>query len=413
MSNSYNLDNIQSLSDSNLLDILCSNNISFTEENISDIKEVKKKEDVKSICKNCNNTDLLLQDTINGIIVCTGCGEVVDNIINMTAEWSNYDNIINSSVDRCKSFTNPHLPKSSLGTNIGGKWKTKLMILNQWNSMPYDERSLNTVLKMINSVCRNNNILKCIEDDAKIMYKNISKITHDTGKNKGNKVIFRGINRESLIASCVFYACIRKGVTRSPSEIALMFGIGYTDMTNGMKLFQKLLRMMNTNLFSIGSSFPEHFIPRYCKKLKLSGGIRDVLLKITINIRKINMASTHNPKSIAVGCIWIVIDKFKLPITKKMISEIFKISEVTISKTYQILYPYYDILIDDDKVNNVLEILKKERDNIQVPQDLNNTYRLLTIDIDKNIPNIGNIDDDNEFNIKYANIKKEWNELMK
>ena len=47
---------------------------------------------------------------------------------------------------RCGAATNFFLPKSSLGTTISGK-KSVLKMLQNWNQMPYKERSLSEVLQ--------------------------------------------------------------------------------------------------------------------------------------------------------------------------------------------------------------------------------------------------------------------------
>lgn len=400
MSELESIDSLESVSlmpDSILLDMLCSDiftgdidtSIIETSLNNTNTRTNPKQEESMSIkCTECGADDSLVNDISNGIVVCKQCGQVSDNIINMSAEWRNYDNTSGgSSAERCKTITNPHLPKSSLGTSIAGKYNTKLKTLNGWNAMPYEERSLNIVLKKIQKHCRKSNILKCIEDDAKIMYKNISMIRHITGKNKGSKVIFRGINREGLIAACVFYACVRKGKTRAPSELAIIFEIGYTDMTNGMKLFHKLLRMISKSdiTFKIQSSLPEHFIPRYCQILKINKELTKNLITINRNIQNINMASTHTPKSIAVGSIWLIIDRHNIPITKRYIAKLFKISEVTISKTFNIIKPYYDILIDNNKTSLILKKLNSKRSTITLPLELQEKYNIITLDINKDI----------------------------
>ena len=71
--------------------------------------------------------------------------------------------------------SNDLLPQSSLGTTIGGgKFKSRIKTLHNWSAMPYRERSLHQVFKKFQEKCAFTGILKCIEDDAKIMYKTIS-----------------------------------------------------------------------------------------------------------------------------------------------------------------------------------------------------------------------------------------------
>ena len=48
-----------------------------------------------------------------------------------------------------------------------------------------------------------------------------------------------------------------------------------------------------------------------------------------------NIISQNTPQSIAAGCIYYYIKKNNLNISKKILSEICKISEVTINKCYK------------------------------------------------------------------------------
>lgn len=45
------------------------------------------------------------------------------------------------------------------------------------------------------------------------------------------------------MASCLFYAFRKSGMTRSPKEIAEMFKLKYTEFTKGCKHLLKLIKM--------------------------------------------------------------------------------------------------------------------------------------------------------------------------
>jgi transcription initiation factor TFIIIB Brf1 subunit/transcription initiation factor TFIIB len=239
--------------------------------------------------------------------------------------------------------------------------------------MPYKERSLYNVLKEIQEKCRDNSILKCIEDDAKILYKNISECRHIRGKNKGKAIIIRGSNRKSLIAVCVYYACLRKGQTRSPKEIADIFDLKYTDITKGCKTFIKLMKIKKME-YIFNSSKPEHFIPRFCKTLHINSEYTEQAVKIAKNIVRLNIASVHTPLSIATGSILLLTDIYDLAINKKMIATTFSVSEVTISKAHKELINYKNILLNDDATDKVAAALEIERKKIQMPESLKIRY---------------------------------------
>ena len=68
---------------------------------------------------------------------------------------------------------------------------------------------------------------------------------------------------------------------------------------------------------------------------------------------------------------------YRLDISKKQISEVFKISDVTISKTYRRIYPFHNIVMNNNITNLVTEkrnqLPKKKiditKDNLVVPKE--------------------------------------------
>ena len=51
---------------------------------------------------------------------------------------------------------------------------------------------------------------------------------------------------------------------------------------------------------------------------------------ISTNIHKLDIASTHEPPSVAAGCILMVAVIYRLDITKKQISDVFKIALILV-----------------------------------------------------------------------------------
>ena len=102
------IDDIQNLSQDDLLELLDD----FTNNN-----EIKNNENICIDDKPCN----IVQDIKNGTIVCKKCGQVKSEIIDNNPEWRKYSNSSKSfDNSRCKTATNFFLPRSSLGSTIGG-----------------------------------------------------------------------------------------------------------------------------------------------------------------------------------------------------------------------------------------------------------------------------------------------------
>jgi transcription initiation factor TFIIB len=338
-----------------------------------------------SKCTNCDSKDNIIEDFSLGIVVCKNCGQVLDNIIDSNPEWRSFeDDNKGDSANRCGFGVSKLLPQSSLGTTIGGgRFKSRIKTLHSWSAMPYRERSLHQVFKQFQEKCANTGILKCIEDDAKIMYKAISECKHNDGKNKDKYIIIRGKNRISLIAACIFFACKRKGMTRSPKEIADIFDINYTDITRGCKNFQKFIKKGNIDI-NTGFSLPEDFVSRFCKELHIKDKYVDEAINIAKNIRQMNIASVHTPFSIATSSILLMAEFHNIDnINKRRLANKFGVSEVTISKTYKKIEEYKEILKSQQKVD---EFIKKQliKDiNHKVPQELLTRFQKFNIPTEK------------------------------
>lgn len=322
-------------------------------------------EPIKNKCINCGLENTLFCDKSNGISVCNKCGQVNNIIMDTSPEWKNKDGT--SSNNRGNVPINQLLQQSSLGTTISGPCVGNIRKLHSWSLMPYRERSLYIVLKHIQSKCQKGHILKCIEDDAKIFYKSISESKHTSGKNNGKFVILRGKHRQSLIAACVYYACKKNKKSRSSKEIAELFDLDNKNMTRGCKTFRKLISMENVKN-SISISSPEDYIYRYCKELRLNDECMKVAKKIAKNIKLLAIAPANTAVSIASASVMLTATMFELTIDRKTMAEKFKISELTMSRTYKFLEPYLDILIDDNKTLNIIDNMEKDRKNIETPK---------------------------------------------
>ena len=147
--------------------------------------------------------------------------------------------------------------------------------------------------------------------------------------------ISRGSNRKGIIAACVYFACKECEVPRTPKEIASMFTIDITVMTKGIKKCQEIVFMNKKNKNRLAKSIsinPNDFIERFCNKLEIDEVEVDFIQRICKQAIDQNIISENTPPSIAAGCIFYYIKNKEKTISKKDISEICKISEVTINK---------------------------------------------------------------------------------
>ena len=278
-----------------------------------------------------------------GIISCSVCNNTITNIIE-GPEWRYYGVTDTKSSDptRCGMPVNQLLPESSVGTSISYKGKNRydmfrLRKYQQWNGMPYKERSLLKVFEEIRRVCNLNEIPIIIINEANSLYKIVS-----------STKISRGANRNGIIAACVYFSCKINKVPRSTSEIADIFSITIPVMTKGCKKFQEIMQMNKVDINRINATDTitmDDFIERFSFRLGLSNEDINHIKDISHLSQKYNLVNENTPPSMAAGCIYLYIKINNLDIHKKQVSGICKISEVTINKCYKKLEPHIEKLI--------------------------------------------------------------------
>ena len=118
-------------------------------------------------------------------------------------------------------------------------------------------------------------------------------------------------------------------IIKFAKEIADIWELEIKHVNKGCRRFLEFidLESLNTEFTSSKSS---DFIERFAGKLNLEKQYIKIAIDISKNIHKLDIASTHEPPSVAAGCILLVSIMYHLDISKKQISDIFKISDVSL-----------------------------------------------------------------------------------
>ena len=309
----------------------------------TDTKEVN-----NDLCSSCHSDKIISN---NNEIICEKCGTIQEEILAYDAEWRYYgpEDTKSSDPTRCGMPTNELLPQSSQGSTISFKWgesweMRKIRNYHGWHAMPYKERSLYNVFEQIQSKALLQGITPCIIEEAKVLYKTISEVK-----------ISRGQNRNGIIASCIYKACKQKNVPRSHKEIATIFNISVKHMIRGCKRFDEIMNQIkqeNKSSDIVGSKSTD-YIQRFCSKLNLGDNILNICKHTCNKAEEFSLVSENTPPSIAAGTIFLVCSLLSLSISKTQISEICKISEVTISKCYKKLLKYHKHLLPEEIITKL------------------------------------------------------------
>ena len=292
-------------------------------------------------CINCNiYNDFKIED---GYKWCSDCGENNGIYIDISPEWRYYGSEDSKSSDptRCGLPVNNLLYNMCCGTMISSRGNSpavkSLRTIHKYITSNYNDRAILSIFEGLNIIALNNNINSMIVEDAKKIYKDIRDVK-----------ICRGINRDALIATCLMTSLNINNVSRSQKEIAEIFNINQTYITQARKKLLELNNYIKNNLnHNLNITTPENFIPRFCSLLKIEEKYISLMKLICKKIQKLPDISENTPPAIASGVIYFICYLCKLDITKKHISDICKISEVTINKCFKKLLIFVDLLFSE------------------------------------------------------------------
>ena len=290
------------------------------------LDDLTEKEEQKEKC--CGNGENYIYSEVE--TTCKVCNKTIGDILNVP-EWRYYGSTDSKRNDptRCGMPVNPLLPGSSLGTTINNKGNIydRISTRQNWNSMPYKERSKYKVFMEISEKCNKNQLPNIIRETAKSLYSIIA----DTK-------ISRGKNRRGVIGACVFNACKECKVPRSVKEIAAIFDMDPKVLTKGCKNYTEIIRLNKINVNRSQNSETIKmidFVERFCHNLSISDTDMKSIRKITEICESNHLIYDNTPPAMATGCIYLFSQLSKIDISKKTISENCNISEVTINKCYK------------------------------------------------------------------------------
>lgn len=270
----------------------------------------------------------------DGHHVCRECCSILERVIDTGAEWRYYGAEDSRETDptRCGMPTNHLMPKSSLGSVIGGQRRDhkdmrRIRRFQLWNSMPHSERALYNVFDQIKVNTVKYGLPAKVVDDAIVLYKKASE-----------QKISRGENKEGLIASCIYHACLINKVARSAKEVSQMFGIDGMVLTKGNARFQNLLHM------NVDSAGPDDFIGRFGSKLNMDYDDIQKCRAFVKRLDEMEIVSENAPTSVAAGALYYYCVKKKIPgLARSHIATVCEVSEVTIVKCYKRLTRFREV----------------------------------------------------------------------
>ena len=296
----------------------------------------------------CDCCGFSLVVTPEGFPACTNrsCGVIYTDTLDQSAEWRYYgaDDSSSSDPTRCGMPINPLLKESSFGCKVLVNGKStyemrKIRRYTDWLGMPYKEKSQYDEFQRITILGSQGGIPKLIIDDAMRYHKKISEAK-----------TFRGLNRDGIIAASIYVAARVNKFPRTAKEIASIFHLDSTAATKGCKNAISIINelecdLANTDKTSLCHTTPASFIDRYCSKLNINDELTRVCQFVAIRIQRNGLIPENTPHSIAAGIVYFVSQICNVNVSKRSVSTVSEISEVTINKCYKKLTDMTDDLI--------------------------------------------------------------------
>jgi len=270
---------------------------------------------------------------------CRGCGLVIEKILDSVAEYR-YFQQDDKGADPCRVGAphDPRLPDSSLGTIIlGGYGKAMYSIrkYHMWNMMSYKERSMLQTYGKLNLLATNHGLSMSVLDATKNLFQQMNEVCDR-----------RGLNRDAVLASCLYTALKQNGSPRKPKEVSDMFGLTGAAFTRSLKNFQESMMLAGQKgrleqdkkeVVHIQSTCAKDYVGLPLSRLPISRAEEQTVRRIAedlCNYAEDNCMSSENmPTSLAAGILaWTLRVFRKVEIGLPVIAEACGISVATLQK---------------------------------------------------------------------------------
>jgi len=287
-------------------------------------------------CSTCESS--LIDDTLNGEIICSGCGIVI------AEQMADYGPEIRSTrlEDKMKlaratgqtTYSQHDLGiateisiggKDFSGKKINSEMMGQMKRIGQWQKRvrisSSRERRLSNVLTKISEICQTNSLPKNVLETASLIYRSLD------GKNikvKGKSVV-------SISAAVVYMACKRCEVVRSLDEIVREF-CQPKEAKAKTKLASKYYRTMamELDLTHVPLVTTEKYISKIANMTNTDVKVERLALEISKKTKDSNLSDGKAPNGIAAAYLYVASILLGQSVLQRDASTVSGVTEVTI-----------------------------------------------------------------------------------
>jgi hypothetical protein len=176
--------------------------------------------------------------------------------------------------------------------------------------------------------------------------------------------ICRGLQKDALLAACLFESLKRHNTPRRPAEIATIFQIDAKLITRGVKQFSGLLEehlhaeakalpttIMPEKKTETPSTSFKHYLEPAVYKLEtprsLHGGIIEFASKMGDHIDELGICPETTPSSLAACALALTCEKFNIEKSNAEIARVCSISAATLQKCLKRIESWRPVLFKE------------------------------------------------------------------
>ncbi len=305
-------------------------------------KKRKQKIEYTKKCPECGSVNLA-EDYSRGEVVCQDCGLVVnEDVADHGPEWRAFDSEQHKKKARAGPPVKYTLHDKGLSTSIG--WKNRdaygrsiptknrgqIYRLRKWQRRTRissaSERSLAEAFAVLSRISSGMNLPRSIRERAGMLYRQAAK-----------KNLIRGRSVEIVVVSCVYAACRLVGMPRTLDELSNNTNVSRRDIG---RTYRFVVRELGLKM-SVPS--PLDYISRFISELNLSQDVKKKTVDILNQAINKELTSGRGPVGVAAASIYIASVLSDERRTQKEISEVARVTEVTIRNRYKELAKKLDI----------------------------------------------------------------------
>jgi transcription initiation factor TFIIIB Brf1 subunit/transcription initiation factor TFIIB len=303
-------------------------------------------EDEHNTCPQCQ----IKTQVSEGVICCSQCGYtkiVMNHISNHYSASLDKDH--NTAKDSFMSF-------KVVGKNAYGYQRSLLKTCSNYKAF-----SKNTNKKDLHNFVfqyEGKKIPKNVIDVAVEMFSEIKEAGY----------VFRGNGKRGVTGACLFYACVMKGITKTPREIASVMKIEERFLSSGDRVLQELNELC---VIKIPTNFDplRHYVHQYFPSLKIPSKYEEFIIDIIQRAEQKNIHIRNDSRMTTkcVGAIYLLTTRVPSLnyITKEdIVRECSKISKSTFIR-------YFNLLCENQK--KIRHVFK--RHGINMPLEWKEGYQ--------------------------------------